>query len=184
MWKKKHVEAFWDDVDKQREQNKQMGSDPHFFGPIVTLAVPQEGKVDLLDGQQRLATATILFCVLRDVAREISKVTGTQAGADFAANLQSQYIHNEDDGYSLEMGETDLSYFRDTVQSDPPSNTKAKQLTHRNIKAAREVLREKVVAAVGGKIESQMDSIQAIKLLKDVKQTVVSDFILARIPVN
>src|SRR5208283_4829322 len=110
MWKKKHVEAFWEDIDKQREQNKQMGSDPHFFGPIVTQANPQEGKIYLLDGQQRLATATILFSVIRDAAREIGKATGTQAGSDFAANIQSQYIHNEDDGYSLEMGETDLAY--------------------------------------------------------------------------
>jgi len=184
MWKKKHVDAFWGDVDKQREQNKQAGADPHFFGPIVTLASPQEGRIYLLDGQQRLATATILFSVLRDIAREIGKATGTQAGGDFAANLQSQYIHNEDDGYSLEMGETDVSYFRDTVQSDPPLNAKAKQLTHRNIKAARDLLREKVVTAIGGRIDPQMDSIQAIKLLKDVKQTVVSDFIMARIPVN
>jgi len=184
MWKKKHVEAFWEDVDRQCEQNKQMGSDPHFFGPIVTQANPQEGSINLLDGQQRLATATILFSVMRDVAREIGDSTGTQAASDFAANLQSQYIHNEDDGYSLEMGETDLVYFRETVQSDPPHNAKAKQVTHRNIKAARDVLHEKVVTAVGGKIEPQMDSIKAIKLLKDLKQTLVNDFITARIPVT
>jgi hypothetical protein len=57
------------------------------FGPIVTLASPQEGKIYLLNGQQRLATATILFSVLRDLAREVGKSTGTQAGGDFAANL-------------------------------------------------------------------------------------------------
>lgn len=184
MWKKKHVDAFWDDVDKQRAQNQIAGSDPHFFGPIVTMTIPAEGKIELLDGQQRLATATILFSALRDQAREISKATGAQAGADFAANLQSQYIHNEDDGYSLEMGEIDLSYFRDTIQADPPLPAKAKQLTHRNIKTAKETLREKVLSAIGARIDAQMDSIQAMKVLKQIKQTVVSDFIMARIPVN
>ena len=39
MWKKKHVEAFWDDVDRQRKHTAEdKASDPHFFGPIVTMA--------------------------------------------------------------------------------------------------------------------------------------------------
>lgn len=134
MWKKKHVEAFWQDVEKQRAQIKVKGADPHFLGPIVTLSKPGEGLILLLDGQQRLATATILLSILRDVARAIAKQTGTQAGNDFAAKLQLQFIYDEDGGYSLEMGETDLLYFRNTIQTDPPIGTKATNLTHRNIR--------------------------------------------------
>ncbi|MDQ2841467.1 MAG: DUF262 domain-containing protein [Acidobacteriota bacterium] len=103
MWKKKHVEAFWTDIDKQRIASRVKGADPHFFGPIVTLSQPADGVVWLLDGQQRIATTTILFSVLRDVAREINKQTGSQAGGDFAANLQRQYICNEDGQYSIEL---------------------------------------------------------------------------------
>jgi uncharacterized protein with ParB-like and HNH nuclease domain len=103
MWKKKHVEDFWADVDKQRIKSRTKGVDPHFFGPIVTLSKPAEDAIWLLDGQQRLATATILLSVLRDVARDITTHTGIQAGADFAAKLQLQFIYDEDGGYSLEM---------------------------------------------------------------------------------
>jgi hypothetical protein len=184
MWKKKHVEAFWTDVDKQREQSKVKGADPHFLGPIVTQTEAKEGKIWLLDGQQRLATTTILFSVIRDLAREISAKTGTQAGADFAANLQSQFIRNEDGEYSLEMGETDLSYFRDTIQQDPPLGTKPKYLTHRNIRTAQDILRQKVTAAIGGDINPQTDSIAAMKILRELKQTLISDLIMARIPVS
>jgi hypothetical protein len=183
MWKKKHVEAFWQDVEKQRAQIKVKGADPHFFGPIVTLSKPAEGVILLLDGQQRLATATILLSVLRDVAREITKHTGTQAGTDFAAKLQLQFIYDEDGGYSLEMGETDLLYFRNTIQADPPIGTKATALTHRNIKAARSTLREKVTSSTGA-IQPHMDAIQAIATLKEIRQTVVTDLVMARIPVN
>jgi hypothetical protein len=183
MWKKKHVEAFWQDVDKQRLQSKVRGADPHFFGPIVTLSEPSKGIIWLLDGQQRLATSTILFSVIRDMAREISHQTGTQAGADFAANLQSQFIRNEDGEYSIQMGETDNLYFKETIQTDPPLNAKAKHLTHRNIKTARSTLYEKVVSVTGA-IGPQMDSIQAITILKELKQTIISDLIMARIPVN
>lgn len=183
MWKKKHVEAFWQDVEKQKLQSRTKGADPHFFGPIVTLSRPTEGVILLLDGQQRLATATILLSVLRDAARQITKQTGMQAGTDFAAKLQLQFIYDEDGGYSLEMGETDLLYFRNTIQVDPPKNTKATNLTNRNIKAARAILYEKVISAAGA-IQPQMDAIQAVATLKEIKQTVVTDLVMARIPVN
>ena len=44
MWKKKHVEAFWDDVDKQREQNKQMGEDAHYLWPHCYVGESARGK--------------------------------------------------------------------------------------------------------------------------------------------
>ena len=183
MWKKKHVEDFWQDVDKQRIRSKVKGVDPHFFGPIVTLSKPVEDAIWLLDGQQRLATATILLSVLRDIARDVAKQTGLQTGTDFAAKLQLQFIYDEDGGYSLEMGETDLLYFRNTIQSDPPLNTKATNLTHRNIKTARATLLDKVLS-VTGPIQPQMAGIQVLETLKEVKKTIVTDFVMARIPVT
>lgn len=181
MWKKKHVEAFWQDVDKQRSQPK--GADPHFFGPIVTLAKPTEGVIEILDGQQRLATATILFSVIRDIAREIGKVTGIQACSDFAANLELQFIRNEEGLYSLELGETDNLYFRNTIQLDPPIKTKATLLTHRNIQTARSTLYEKLVGVIGT-VQPQMDALKALAILKELKQTMISDFVMANIPVT
>ena len=183
MWKKKHVEAFWQDVDKQRIQSRTKGADPHFFGPIVTLSKPAEEMIWLLDGQQRIATATILLCVLRDVAREITKQTGMQAGGDFAAKLQLQCVYDEDGGYALEMGETDLLYFRNTIQTDPPTSTKATNLTHRNIKTARATLWGEVISVTGA-IQPQMDAILAVESLKEIRKTVITGSVMARIPVN
>ena len=183
MWKKKHVEAFWQDVDKQRKASQIKGADPHFFGPIVTLSKQNDGTIEILDGQQRLATATILFSVIRDTARQIFKQTGIQSAADFAAQTQFQFIRKEDGDYSLEMGATDALYFKETIQLDPPANTKPKILTHRNIKAAYDTLREKVEICTG-QITPQMDSLQAITVLKELRQTLVSDLVMARIPVT
>ena len=81
------------------------------------------------------------------------------------------------------MGATDALYFRETIQLDPPSGTKPKVLTHRNIKAAYDTLKEKVEIAAG-QITPQMDSLQAITVLKELRQTLVSDLIMARIPVT
>jgi uncharacterized protein with ParB-like and HNH nuclease domain len=64
-WAKKHVEAFWIDIQKfEKERDSKTGSKKYFLGPIVVLEKPDD-VIELLDGQQRLATATILLSVLR-----------------------------------------------------------------------------------------------------------------------
>src|SRR6266567_3074502 len=82
-WEKKHVEAFWTDITTfQKESRVKGGPDKYFLGPIV---LQQESKdtIHLLDGQQRLATATILFSAIRDAARELN----IQAATDFARDV-------------------------------------------------------------------------------------------------
>src|SRR5437764_12378482 len=64
-WEKSHVSAFWEDVITFHAQlSKRSAQDLYFLGPIVIL--PEEDDVKLLDGQQRLATVTVLLAVLRD----------------------------------------------------------------------------------------------------------------------
>src|SRR5579872_6855080 len=66
-WEKGHVSDFWNDISAfHNEKPSGSASHKYFLGPIV--ALPQADKIVLLDGQQRLATGTILFSVLRDVA--------------------------------------------------------------------------------------------------------------------
>ena len=185
MWKTKHVEAFWEDVDKQRQKSASTkGAEPHFFGPIVTLSRPEDGIIEILDGQQRLATATILFCVVRDICEEIHNATGVLSAHDVARQIDFSVIHKEDGEYSIELGETDRQYFRDTIQRDPPVASRPKILTHRNIKAARDFLRDKVLATLGGVITGQMDAVASVAILRAMKQTLVSDLVMARIPVT
>src|SRR5208282_433228 len=91
-WEKKHVEAFWTDITTfQRESEVKGGPDKYFLGPIVILSDSKD-IIKLLDGQQRLATATILFGVLRDLARGLV----IQDATDFARDTQAQLIVKED----------------------------------------------------------------------------------------
>jgi len=147
-WEKRHVEAFWTDIRTfQKESSVKGGPDKYFLGPIV---LQQESKetIHLLDGQQRLATATILFTAIRDVARELK----IQAATDFARDVQREMIEKSaSTGYSLEMGEMDLLYFSETIQTDPPANKKAALRSHRNIQTAKTYLADvvrKVVASL------------------------------------
>lgn len=60
-WEDEQIEQLWDDVYAAMNA----GSDSYFLGPVI-LTGPQDGRFEIVDGQQRLTTLTILFCVLRD----------------------------------------------------------------------------------------------------------------------
>jgi len=60
-WEDEHIEQLWEDLHSAFQAN----DDYYFLGPVV-LANTNEGHLEVIDGQQRLTTLTILFCVLRD----------------------------------------------------------------------------------------------------------------------
>ena len=174
-WEKKHVEAFWTDITIfQKESKVKDGPDKYFLGPIVLM---QETKdvIHLLDGQQRLATATILFTAIRDASRNLQ----IQAAADFARDVQRELVEkSSSNGYSLVMGETDKLYFAETIQTDPPTNKKAALRSHRNIQKAKAVLAGSVAKAI-----ASLDPASALTALRDLYQIVRSDLVMACIPV-
>jgi hypothetical protein len=174
-WEKKHVEAFWRDVRTfQTESGVVNGPDRYFLGPIVILPISKE-EIHLLDGQQRLATATILCSVLRDAARSLQ----TQGGNDLARDIQVQTILKEDGGpFSLQLGEMDDGFFRNTIQSDPPVEKDPTIRSHRRIRDAHGVLRDAVRASTNGQSVTQ-----AVSTIKKLWQTLRSDLVMACIPV-
>ncbi len=70
-WKKEHWARLWDDVLALIGEG---GASQHFMGPLVCTPfrlVPSEiPKFQLIDGQQRLTTLTVLLVALRDIATE------------------------------------------------------------------------------------------------------------------
>ncbi|GAP71185.1 protein of unknown function DUF262 [Bacteroidales bacterium 6E] len=71
-WEDEQVEKLWDDIYDAYENNE----DNYFLGSIIT-AKPRDNEksayVDVVDGQQRITTLMILFCVIRDLYPEINK---------------------------------------------------------------------------------------------------------------
>lgn len=176
-WGKKHVEAFWDDIRRfQRESALKNGPDKYFLGPIVVMEDSTNKEIIyILDGQQRLATATILFSVMRDIAKEYA----IQEASSFVYELQNHLIDKEDYGFCLEMGALDRAYFEETIQRDPPlADRKAKIRSHRNILKAREVLVRAVRAIM------PTDPSAAVKELNALRRVVRGDLVMAAIPVK
>jgi len=172
-WEKSHVATFWDDVWDFHTKSK--SADTYFLGPIVIL--PQTDRVLLLDGQQRLATATIFLAALRDVARE----HGSQRGADLARDIQRDNIWVDEDEqlFALTMTTLDQEFFEHRVQTDPPSSPRATIRSHRLIRNAYSLIRKN--------IEASLDLANAQRIVQDLKRlrnTVIEKLKLVMIEVT
>ena len=71
-WENEQVDKLWDDIYEAYEN----GEENYFLGSIIT-AKPRDNEksayVDVVDGQQRLTTLMILFCVVRDLFPDINQ---------------------------------------------------------------------------------------------------------------
>lgn len=78
-WRSQEIELFVDDLKRAAEARE-----PHFFGPVVLLEDPREPQVSqIIDGQQRLTSATMLIAILRDQAAKLKdKNLGKQSPID------------------------------------------------------------------------------------------------------
>lgn len=67
-WGDEQLEKLWDDLIEAQE------NDPNYFLGSVITAKPEDSKtyLDIVDGQQRLTTLTILLCVFRDLYPNIN----------------------------------------------------------------------------------------------------------------
>ncbi len=70
-WENEQVDKLWDDIHEAYEN----GDENYFLGSIITAKPRDDEKsayVDVVDGQQRLTTLMILFCVVRDMYPDIN----------------------------------------------------------------------------------------------------------------
>lgn len=65
-WQNIQLEDLWDDLEEVLSDD----SEEHFFGQIVTNT--SENGYEVIDGQQRLITSTLLLAAIRDVAKKFT----------------------------------------------------------------------------------------------------------------
>lgn len=87
---------------------------PYFLGSIVLIKNPADPQAEVVDGQQRLTTLTLLLAVLRDIER-----------GSIGEDIQRSYICQEGsvtrgipDSYRLSPRERDTTFFRENIQTD------------------------------------------------------------------
>jgi hypothetical protein len=143
-WTVKEVGDFWSDLIAFGGNDPQanLTGKEYFLG--ATVLVNNGSYHLLLDGQQRLATSTILLAALRDKMHEYKPPAAEQ--------IQDQYIVFEDHltgerVSKIELNKFDRAFYRDYVQQFPRlADAKPLKKSHRLIVEAYEYFRERIEA--------------------------------------
>lgn len=122
--------AFMDDGS-----NKVDDVPPYFLGSIVLVKEDRKPQADIIDGQQRLTTLTILLAALR-------ASTGEDFGKDLTKYLYQpgNLVEGTPDQFRLRIRDRDAEFFREFVQA-PDGPEKLQTLT-REIPDAQQRIRE------------------------------------------
>lgn len=117
-WSKEKCTALWEDItenfDLVRNRANQSLDAQYLLGPIVLLS-KKDNEFFVIDGQQRLATLTLLFCAARDIMFEHKEVTGIEKINSLIKNESM----GSNLGWKLELNATDKDLFKKIQEYEP-----------------------------------------------------------------
>ena len=113
-WNHEQATELLDDLKGAIDEIAKIGDlHPYFLGSIVLIKQPDDPTSDVVDGQQRLTTLTILMSVLRDLTVDPK----TQ-------NSRHEFICQDgntdaglEDVYRITLREEDAAFFRSSIQT-------------------------------------------------------------------
>ena len=104
-WTTEHVEELLDDlIDAMRRDIHA----PYFLGSVVLIKNDDDAESEVVDGQQRLTTLTMLLCVLRDIS-------GDGDLDAFIRQAGNKHLGTED-RFRLSARQRDRIFFEDKIQ--------------------------------------------------------------------
>lgn len=146
-WDRMQCEQLWNDMMKADS-----GADGHFTGTFIYRPESSEGyddsgalsgytKVDLIDGQQRLTTLTLMLTALRDAMRDAGDTVR-------ASQLDETYLHCDPDTPKLVLSASDaptMAHLVDGAQA--PGEDDLSQLLIEGYELFREKVEEPSIDA-------------------------------------
>lgn len=178
-WERNHVSAFWEDFTAFLPSftQKSTGSS-YFLGPIVTRE--SDDEIVILDGQQRIATATILLAAIRDTAQDVDP-QNSHDGAYLARDIQRDLIERDGDrdDFVLRLGELDRGFFVRAIQKNPPSPPRVQLRSHQLILDAYSFFRKELSRST-----STLDPKAAIALLTSYRDCLTTGITMVAVIVQ
>ena len=109
-WTPEETEELLNDLLGAMDEDET--AEPYFLGSIVLIARPNSSIHEVIDGQQRLTTLTMLFCVLRELTDDDDK----RISLDRRIRETRDVFAGGRDRFRLEIRERDQDFFHDNVQ--------------------------------------------------------------------
>ncbi|MFD4674719.1 DUF262 domain-containing protein [Lentzea sp. NPDC058450] len=143
-WEPEQARQLLDDLVETVERDD---DEPYFLGSMVLVKSDGEPKSEVIDGQQRLTTLTILLAIVRDLPLSAK----TRESLDRMIVEPGDELHDLEAKPRLALRERDQAFFRTYVQepgrteelvslSDDAVKTDAQKAVRENAKALRAVL--------------------------------------------
>lgn len=171
-WEEEHVRELFEDFANAIANNKAT----YFLGTIVLTR--GEGDIpEVSDGQQRLATTTILLAAIRDYFFRIEdKKRAESIEQDF---LKTTDLETTETVPKLRLNVDDNEFFTKFITASPRTKerkTQPSKESHRRIKAAAELiakLLQDILAAYGKDSTKISRLLEWVKFLRDGAQVIV-----------
>ena len=111
-WTTEEVSDLIDDLFYAMDKGEKIDEiPPYFLGSIVIIKDFTSTQAHIVDGQQRITTLTILFCVLRELSTgDIRNTLGKYVRED------SDMLAGVEGGFRLSVRKRDRDFFQDNVQ--------------------------------------------------------------------
>lgn len=138
-WEEKHVNDLLDDISNALQNDEK----EYFIGSIV-VKNNENDRSEVVDGQQRLATITILInCIKSIFEKEGNEKKAFQISNDF---LMTHELRTEEDVPRLILNENDHEFFFSQVLNNKPNLSTKKDIrkSHQKLKEAKSVIEAKL----------------------------------------
>lgn len=145
-WEEKQINDLFSDITNAIRTKK-----PTYFLGTIVLSKGKKPVPEVVDGQQRLATTTILLASIRDYYfSKNDQVRQTSIEGDFLSTIDrthAEYVPK------LQLNTDDNEYFRNKILSKPNSperNVEEKRESHRRLATAADMARQTIQSFITG----------------------------------
>ena len=133
-WNREKAEALWSDMMDGFQHIKDAShlttEGQYLLGPIV-LVHEKEDKYWVIDGQQRLSTITMLFCIARDIIRENIRTESNlmpEGYEKIMEILENTNMMGKHSSWKLVLNDTDKETFRQIQEYEDDSKPQVERI--------------------------------------------------------